>query len=80
MKKVCAKLTFKVTYLCILLSASCSDGDIKLVNDEGETNRNQGRLQYCDSNRWTAVRGYGWGVQDTKVACGQLNHTYPGSY
>lgn len=41
-------------------------------------NYHEGRLEICFDQRWTAIVGDGWGIDDTMVACKQLGHTLTG--
>ena len=53
----------------ISLTASCDDGDLRLVGGETEY---EGLLQVCFSQRWGTVNGDGWSASDAQVACRQL--------
>ena len=64
--------TVYLNKLVINSIASCSDGDLKLVGGESESD---GRLEICLNKRWTTINGRGWTKTDTKVACNQLNYS-----
>ena len=55
-------------------TASCSDGDLKLVGDS----EREGRLEVCFNQRWGTVNGDGWSSIDTEVACRQLGYSTSG--
>ena len=57
------------------LTASCKDGDLKLV---GANSENEGRLEVCFDQRWGTINGDGWTHTDTQVACRQLGYTTSG--
>ena len=50
-------------------TASCNDGDLKLVGGASET---EGRLEVCFNKRWGTINADGWTRTDTQVACKQL--------
>ena len=50
-------------------AATCSDGDLKLVGGDSES---EGRLEVCFNKRWGTVNGNGWTQIDTRVACKEL--------
>ena len=56
-------------------TATCSDGDLKLVGGASET---EGRLEVCFNKRWGTIDGDGWTQTDTQVACKQLGHSTSG--
>ena len=58
-----------------MLTATCEDGDVKLVGGMSET---EGRLEVCFNQRWTTVNGDGWTHSDTQVACRQLGYSASG--
>ena len=54
----------------------CASGDIRLVNNSGNVNRDQGRVEVCLGSRWSSVCGDSfWDNADAKVVCRQLGHT-----
>ena len=61
--------------LLIMHTATCEDGDVKLVGGMSET---EGRLEVCFNQRWTTVDGNGWTNSDTEVACRQLDYPTSG--
>ena len=56
-------------------TATCSDGDLKLVGGISET---EGRLEVCFGQRWGTIHGDGWTQADTQVACRQLGYSTSG--
>ena len=65
--------------LCIhvyILSATCSDGDLKLVGGDSER---EGRLEVCFDQRWGTINADGWTETDTQVACRQLGYSTSGN-
>ena len=63
----------KVHQFCFLFTASCMDGDIRLV--DGYTGW-EGRLEVCFNRRWGTVGGETWDVTETEVICRQLGYQY----
>ena len=61
----------------ILLSASCNDGDVRVVGGDSER---EGRLEVCFNQRWGTVNGDGWSSVDTQVACRQLGYETSGKW
>ena len=57
------------------LTASCNDGDLKLV---GGTSENEGRLEVCLNRRWGTIDGEGWTDTETEAACNQLGYSTSG--
>ncbi len=53
--------------VCVL--ASCSTGDIRLVNG---TNEREGRVEICVDEVWGTVCDQAWSTFDATVACRQL--------
>ena len=68
-------ITLTPTHKCIYLTASCKDGDLKLV---GANSENEGRLEVCFDQRWGTINGDGWTHTDTQVACRQLGYSTSG--
>ena len=58
-------------------TASCKDGDLKLVGGMSET---EGRLEVCFNKRWGTIDGNGWSHTETEAACKQLGHSTSGIY
>ena len=58
-------------------TATCSDGDLKLVGGASET---EGRLEVCFNRRWGTIDGDGWTHTDTQVACKQLGYSTSGMH
>ena len=56
-------------------TASCSDGDLKLVGGMSET---EGRLEVCLNKRWGTIHGHGWTHTETEAACNQLGYPTSG--
>ena len=47
----------------------CNDGTIRLVNG---TDKYEGRVEICYNEEWGSICGGFWTVQDSIVACRQL--------
>ena len=56
-------------------TASCNDGDLKLVGGTSET---EGRLEVCLNKRWGTINGHGWTHIETEAACNQLGYSTSG--
>ena len=52
--------------------ASCSDGQIKLI--EGSLD-NYGRVEICSNQRWETISRRYWHYRETRVACNALGYT-----
>ena len=52
-------------------SASCIDGNIRLVDGETEW---EGRLEVCFNQRWRTVGGEAWDTTETDVVCRELEY------
>ena len=65
-------------YYChYILSATCSDGDVRVVGGDSEW---EGRLEVCFNQRWGTVNGDGWSSVDTQVTCRQLGYETSGKW
>ena len=49
--------------------ANCTDDEARLV--DGPT-ANKGRLEICRNQAWATVCSSGFGIQESRVVCGQL--------
>ena len=49
--------------------ANCTDGEARLVDG---LSLNKGRLEVCVNQAWATVCSSGFGVQESRVVCGQL--------
>ena len=47
----------------------CTDGDIRLTGGSSET---EGTVEICHDQTWGMVSGLGWGEEDARVTCRQL--------
>ena len=47
----------------------CTDGDIRLTGGGSET---EGTVEICHNQTWGMVSGLGWGEEDARVTCRQL--------
>ena len=55
-----------------------SENSLRLYNPYSNASTDEGMVQVCRSNIWTAVCGHYWGCNEGKAACKQLG--YGGSY
>ena len=51
------------------LSTGCTDGEVRLVGGSSET---EGTVEVCHNKTWGMVSGLGWGEEDARVTCRQL--------
>ena len=51
--------------------ANCTDGEVKLVDGPSVS---KGRLEVCINQAWATVCNYGFGIEESRVVCGQLGH------
>ena len=56
--------------MCGLLD--CTDGDVRLVDEENHADATEGRVEYCVGGLWGTVCNYRWGDADAAVVCRQL--------
>ena len=63
--------------LMVFLHAGCTDGDIRLTGGGSET---EGTVEICHDQTWGMVSGLGWGEEDARVTCRQLQLPEDGDY
>ena len=51
------------------LSTGCTDGEVRLSGGSSET---EGTVEVCHNRTWGMVSGLGWGEEDARVICRQL--------
>ena len=51
------------------LSTGCTDGEVRLSGGSSET---EGTVEVCHNRTWGMVSGLGWGEEDARVTCRQL--------
>ena len=51
------------------LSTGCTDGEVRLIGGSSET---EGTVEVCHNKTWGMVSGLGWGEEDARVICRQL--------
>ena len=78
---VTSKPIVLLTTVCLLytvvVSGTCSYGNIRLYNGSASSNTS-GMLQICSTTgQWVAVCDYGWGQNSSIVVCKQLGYTNP---
>ena len=47
----------------------CTEGDIRLT---GGGSKHEGTVEICHNQTWGMVSGLGWGEEDARVTCRQL--------
>ena len=57
--------------------APCSDGEIRLVDGEKET---EGRVDVCFSKRWGTIGSDGWTETESNVICNDLGYEFTGKF
>ena len=55
--------------MCAMPCTGCTDGDIRLTGGSTET---EGTVEICHNQTWGMVSGLGWGEEDARVTCRQL--------
>ena len=55
--------------LMLFFFTGCTDGDIRLTGGGSET---EGTVEVCHDQTWGMVSGLGWGEEDARVTCRQL--------
>ena len=55
----------------------CTDGDIRLTGGSSEI---EGTVEICHDQTWGMVSGLGWGEEDARVTCRQLQLPEDGDY
>lgn len=58
-----------------MYTVGCQQGDIRLVNGQLI---NQGRVEICVGNAWSAICQSGWDDDDARVVCRQLGFSVIG--
>ena len=58
--------------VCIILSALCQSGTIRLSSTGGDVNSTFGRVEVCVNGTWGTVCDDFWGNEDASVVCQQL--------
>ncbi len=64
---------------CIFMTLyiECNDTDVRLVQLDGDK-ENEGRVEYCNSGRWSLVCYDSWDTNDARVICRQLGYNVEG--
>ena len=55
----------------------CTDGEVRLVGGSNET---EGTVEVCHNKTWGMVSGQGWGEEDARVTCRQLQFSVEGMH
>ena len=58
-------------------STGCTDGEVRLVGGSNET---EGTVEVCHNKTWGMVSGLGWGEEDARVTCRQLQFSVEGMH
>ena len=62
-----------IIILIIMCTASCFDGQIKLIGGYSERN---GHVEICSNQRWETLSLSDWKDNEAKVACNSLGYSY----
>ncbi len=57
-----------------------SDGDLRLVDNSGQTKGSSGRLEVYSNGQWGTVCDDRFGLYEARVACRQMGHIYTNQY
>jgi deleted-in-malignant-brain-tumors protein 1 len=60
-------------YLNCTSFIECNDTDVRLVQLPGDM-ENEGRVEYCNGDRWGLVCFDSWDTNDARVICHQLGY------
>ena len=66
-------------HVCVILCTpreGCTDGEIHLIGGSSET---EGTVEVCHNKTWGMVSGLGWGEEDARVTCRQLQFSVEGT-
>ena len=58
-----------------LLPNGCKDGDVRLVARDSLAS---GQVQVCNESTWSRLCSQGWGRNETRVVCRQLEFSIAG--
>ena len=64
----------KVLFLLALVTLACSEGNVRLINREGQTSNVEGRVQVMVGGNWGEVCADHFGQTDAGVVCKELGH------
>ena len=51
---------------------NCTNGEVRILNGDGLTLNNSGRVEICVDGFWGTVCDNGWDVNDATTVCRQL--------
>ena len=66
--------------MCCIINkyfSGCTDGEVHLIGGSSET---EGTVEVCHNKTWGMVSGLGWGEEDARVTCRQLQLPVEGMY